>query len=87
MNAVLGACIADAATRPLHWIYNVDNLKSYIKVFYYTWFILLTILLPFSKQLKIFFKNRTMKVNLNFGPRTNVRFIRFQPEPIVVTSI
>ena len=27
----LGATVADAAARPLHWVYNEKKLKSYIK--------------------------------------------------------
>jgi len=29
--SVVGACVADAASRPLHWVYNMDNLDSYLK--------------------------------------------------------
>jgi cell division FtsZ-interacting protein ZapD len=29
--AVLGACVADAASRPLHWVYDQTDLKRYIK--------------------------------------------------------
>jgi hypothetical protein len=28
--AVLGACVADAASRPLHWVYDTDKLESII---------------------------------------------------------
>ena len=27
----LGATVADAAARPLHWVYNEKKLKSFIK--------------------------------------------------------
>lgn len=29
--SILGACVADAAARPLHWVYSQSDLKSYIK--------------------------------------------------------
>ena len=31
LHIFLGATVADAATRPLHWVYNPKRLKSYIK--------------------------------------------------------
>jgi hypothetical protein len=31
LHIFLGATVADAATRPLHWVYNPKKLKSYIK--------------------------------------------------------
>ena len=31
LNIFLGATVADAATRPLHWVYDPQNLKRYIK--------------------------------------------------------
>jgi hypothetical protein len=31
LHIFLGATVADAAARPLHWIYNEKNLKSFIK--------------------------------------------------------
>ena len=31
LNIFLGATVADAATRPLHWVYDPKKLKSYIK--------------------------------------------------------
>ena len=30
----LGATVADAAARPLHWVYDPKKLKSYIKIFF-----------------------------------------------------
>ena len=32
LHVFLGATVADAAARPLHWVYNQKKLKSYIKV-------------------------------------------------------
>ena len=29
--ALLGACVADAASRPLHWVYDMHALKCYLK--------------------------------------------------------
>ncbi|TRY63868.1 hypothetical protein TCAL_03992 [Tigriopus californicus] len=29
--AILGACVADAAARPLHWVYSQSDLKTYIQ--------------------------------------------------------
>ena len=31
LHIFLGATVADAATRPLHWVYDPKNLKKYIK--------------------------------------------------------
>ena len=31
LKILLGATVADAATRPLHWVYDPKKLKSYIK--------------------------------------------------------
>ena len=31
LHIFLGATVADAATRPLHWVYDEKKLKSYIK--------------------------------------------------------
>ena len=31
LHVFLGATVADAATRPLHWVYNQKKLLSYIK--------------------------------------------------------
>ena len=31
LHIFLGATVADAATRPLHWVYNQKKLNSYIK--------------------------------------------------------
>ena len=31
LHVFLGATVADAASRPLHWVYNQKQLKSYIK--------------------------------------------------------
>ena len=31
LHVFLGATIADAAARPLHWVYDQKKLKSYIK--------------------------------------------------------
>ena len=31
LHIFLGATVADAATRPLHWVYDPKKLKSYIK--------------------------------------------------------
>ena len=31
MAAILGACVADAAARPLHWVYDMSDLKRYLK--------------------------------------------------------
>ena len=31
LNIFLGATVADAATRPLHWVYDPKKLKKYIK--------------------------------------------------------
>ena len=31
LNIFLGAVVADAAARPLHWVYDPKKLKSYIK--------------------------------------------------------
>ena len=31
LHIFLGATVADAATRPLHWIYDPKKLKQYIK--------------------------------------------------------
>ncbi len=28
-TAALGACAADAAARPLHWVYNMDDMNRY----------------------------------------------------------
>ena len=30
-HVFLGATVADAAARPLHWVYNQKRLNSYIK--------------------------------------------------------
>lgn len=29
--SVLGACVSDAASRPLHWVYDMDKLNEYLK--------------------------------------------------------
>ncbi len=31
LHVFLGATVADAASRPLHWVYNQKKLQSYIK--------------------------------------------------------
>ena len=31
LHIFLGATVADAAARPLHWVYNEKKLKSFIK--------------------------------------------------------
>ena len=31
LHVFLGATVADAAARPLHWVYNQNKLLSYIK--------------------------------------------------------
>ena len=31
LHIFLGATVADAASRPLHWVYDEKKLKSYIK--------------------------------------------------------
>ena len=31
LHIFLGATVADAAARPLHWVYDTLKLKSYIK--------------------------------------------------------
>ena len=31
LEIFLGATVADAATRPLHWVYDPKKLKKYIK--------------------------------------------------------
>ena len=31
LHIFLGATVADAATRPLHWVYDPKKLKNYIK--------------------------------------------------------
>ena len=31
LAALLGACAADAAARPLHWVYDVDALAAHLK--------------------------------------------------------
>ena len=31
LNIFLGAVVADAAARPLHWVYDPKKLKRYIK--------------------------------------------------------
>ena len=31
LKILLGATVADAAARPLHWVYDPKKLKSYIK--------------------------------------------------------
>ena len=31
LHIFLGATVADAAARPLHWVYDEKKLKSYIK--------------------------------------------------------
>ena len=31
LHIFLGATVADAATRPLHWVYDPKKLKKYIK--------------------------------------------------------
>jgi len=31
LHVFLGATVADAAARPLHWVYNQRKLNSYIK--------------------------------------------------------
>ena len=31
LHIFLGATVADAATRPLHWVYDQKKLKKYIK--------------------------------------------------------
>ena len=31
LEIFLGATVADAAARPLHWVYDPKKLKSYIK--------------------------------------------------------
>ena len=31
LHIFLGATVADAAARPLHWVYNEKKLKSYLK--------------------------------------------------------
>ena len=31
VHIFLGATVADAAARPLHWVYDEKKLKSYIK--------------------------------------------------------
>ena len=31
LHVFLGATVADAAARPLHWVYNQKKLFSYIK--------------------------------------------------------
>ena len=30
VSAILGACVADAAARPLHWVYDMSDLKKYL---------------------------------------------------------
>ncbi len=30
-SAVLGACVADAAARPLHWVYNMEAMEGHLK--------------------------------------------------------
>ena len=30
MASILGACVADAAARPLHWVYDMSQLKRYL---------------------------------------------------------
>ena len=30
MAAILGACVADAAARPLHWVYDMSALNRYL---------------------------------------------------------
>jgi hypothetical protein len=30
ISAILGACVADAAARPLHWVYDMSDLKRYL---------------------------------------------------------
>ena len=30
MAALLGACVADAASRPLHWVYDMEALEKYL---------------------------------------------------------
>ena len=31
LHILLGATVADAATRPLHWVYDPKKLRNYIK--------------------------------------------------------
>ena len=31
LHIFLGATVADAATRPLHWVYDPKKLKKYVK--------------------------------------------------------
>ena len=31
LHVFLGATVADAASRPLHWVYNQEKLNTYIK--------------------------------------------------------
>ena len=31
LHVFLGATVADAAARPLHWVYNQKKLNNYIK--------------------------------------------------------
>ena len=28
--SILGACVADAASRPLHWVYSMEALEKYL---------------------------------------------------------
>ena len=28
--AILGCCVADAAARPLHWVYDMEAMKGYL---------------------------------------------------------
>ena len=30
--ALVGACVADAASRPLHWVYDMEALEKYLNV-------------------------------------------------------
>ena len=30
VSAILGACVADAAARPLHWVYDMSDLKKFL---------------------------------------------------------
>ena len=32
ISAILGACVADAASRPLHWVYDMSAMKTYLNV-------------------------------------------------------
>ena len=31
VGAVLGAVVADAASRPLHWVYDANSMKKHLK--------------------------------------------------------